>query len=142
MAHPMAAINHTMSESLLKPNQQSLWGALGALLASSGALVCCVLPAVMVSLGAGAGLVTLLGFFPQLIWLSQHKGLVFGFATAMLIFAGLLLHRARRAPCPADLRLAMACQRLRRWSVGLYGFAVIATVVSALFAFVLPKLMA
>ena len=130
-----------MNESLLKPNQASLWGAIGALLASSGALVCCVLPAVMVSLGAGAALVGLLGAFPQLIWLSQHKGWVFGVALVMLALAGFLLLRARRAPCPADPKLAMACRRLRRWSSGLYVTSVIATVVGALFAFILPWLM-
>lgn len=131
-----------MSDSLLKPNQASLWGALGALLASSGALVCCVLPAAMVSLGAGAALVGLLGVFPQLIWLSQHKGWVFGVALVMLAVAGFLLIRARRAPCPADPKLAMACQRLRRWSGILYVTSVIATAVGGLFAFVLPVLLA
>lgn len=131
-----------MSDALLKPNQASLWGALGALLASSGALVCCVLPAAMVSLGAGAALVGLLGVFPQLIWLSQHKGWVFGVALVMLAVAGFLLIRARRAPCPADPKLAMACQRLRRWSGVLYVTSVIATGVGGLFAFVLPVLMA
>ena len=131
-----------MSDSLLKPNQASLWGAVGALLASSGALVCCVLPAIMVSLGAGAALVGLLGAFPQLIWLSQHKGWVFGVALVMLAVAGFLLIRARRAPCPADPKLAMACQRLRRWSGILYVTSVIATAVGGLFAFVLPVLLA
>ena len=49
--------------------KQGLWGAFGALLASSGTLVCCVLPAVMVSLGAGATLAGLVTAVPQLIWL-------------------------------------------------------------------------
>ncbi len=130
-----------MSDSTLKPVRQSLWGALGALLASSGAMVCCVLPAVMVSLGAGASLVGLLGAFPQLIWLSEHKEWVFMVAVVMLLVAGYLLSRARTAPCPADPALAMACQRLRRWSVVLYAISVVGTFIGFLFAFVLPVLM-
>lgn len=134
-------ISHTMTERGLKSSQQSLWGALGALVASSGALVCCVLPAAMVSLGAGASLVSLLGAFPQLIWLSQHKAWVFGVAVLMLLVSGRLLHRARFAPCPADPALAKACQHLRRWSAGLYWVAVLATATGALFAFVLPNVL-
>ena len=132
------SMSEAQSPASLKPNQQGLWAAMGALLASAGTLVCCVLPAAMVSLGAGASLVSLLGAFPQLIWLSAHKGWVFGVALVMLGVAGALLYRARFAPCPADPRLALACQRLRRWSVMVYAFAVIATLTGGLFAFVLP----
>ena len=59
-----------------------------ALLASSATLLCCVLPAVLVSLGAGAALVGLVSAVPQLIWLSEHKALVFGVAGAMLLLSG------------------------------------------------------
>ncbi|MCG6117227.1 MAG: hypothetical protein MEQ07_03405 [Aquimonas sp.] len=117
--------------------RQSLWGALAALLASGGTLVCCVLPAVMVSLGAGAALAGLVTAVPQLIWLSERKGLVFGVAALALAVAGSLLWRARSAPCPADPALARACTRLRRWSVGVYVTAVVLTGVGAIFAFAL-----
>ena len=58
--------------------------AAGALLASSATLVCCVLPAVLVALGAGAALAGLVTAVPQLVWLSEHKALVFGGAAALL----------------------------------------------------------
>ena len=48
------------------------------LLSSAGTLVCCVLPAVLVTLGAGASLAGLVTAIPQLVWLSEHKTLVFG----------------------------------------------------------------
>lgn len=120
--------------------KQGLWGAFGALLASSGTLICCVLPAVMVSLGAGATLAGLVSAVPQLIWLSERKALVFGVAALALAIAGTLLWRARSAPCPADPKLAAACARLRRWSNGLYIASVVATITGAVFAFVLPAL--
>ncbi|MGY6555481.1 MAG: hypothetical protein ACXIUM_13280 [Wenzhouxiangella sp.] len=129
------------STEALSQQRQGLWAAGGALLASTGTLVCCVLPAVMVSLGAGAALVGLISVFPQLVWLSEQKLLVFSLAALALAAAGVMLWRARRAPCPADPRLAKACTRLRRWSTGLYVGSVIATVLGAAFAFLLPILM-
>lgn len=120
------------------PSRGSVWFAGAALLASSGTLVCCVLPAAMVALGAGAALAGLVGAVPQLVWLSAHKALVFGVAGVALIVAGLAQWRARRLPCPADVRLAAACMRVRRWSAGLYVTALGAFALGALFAFVLP----
>ncbi len=110
------------------------------LLASGGTLICCVLPAVMVALGAGAALAGLITAVPQLIWLSEHKAAVFGVAFAMLALSGMLLWRARSLPCPADPALTHTCARLRRISLVLWSFALLCTVVGSLFAFVLPLL--
>jgi hypothetical protein len=109
-----------------------------ALLASSATLVCCVLPAVLVSLGAGAVLVGLVSAVPQLIWLSEHKVLVFGTAGAMLVLSGAILWNARRLPCPTDPQLARNCMRLRAISNRLWGLAVLAYAVGLVFAFLLP----
>ena len=112
-----------------------------ALLASGGTLVCCVLPAVMVALGAGAALAGLVTAVPQLIWLSEHKALVFGIASLMLALSGGMLWRARSLPCPADPAAAVACRRLRTASVLLWGAALVAVAAGAAFAFVLPLLL-
>jgi hypothetical protein len=109
-----------------------------ALLSSGVTLVCCVLPAALVALGAGATLASLVTAIPQLIWLSLHKGLVFGIAGAMLVASGSSLWRARRLPCPADPRLAALCVRLRRVTLGLYALATFSFLLGATFAFVLP----
>lgn len=122
------------------PLRRNLGMAFLTLLASSGTLVCCVLPAVMVALGAGAALAGLVTTVPQLIWLSEHKAGVFGLASAMLTVSGLLLWRARQLPCPAEPDLARSCVRLRRFSLGLWAVALACTAVSAAFAFVLPRL--
>jgi hypothetical protein len=120
--------------------RNGLWFAGAALLASSGTLLCCVLPALMVALGAGAALAGLVSAVPQLVWLSEHKAWVFGLAVIGLVAAGAMLWRARNLPCPADARLAAACARVRRWSLALYFAAVAAFALGALFAFVLPWL--
>lgn len=123
-----------------RPLRRTLGWSVLALLASSGTLVCCVLPAVMVSIGAGAALAGLVTAVPQLVWLSAHKAAVFGAAGAMLAVSGVALWRARRLACPLDPQLAAACTRLRRWSAGLWWASVAAVAVGALFAFVLPRL--
>lgn len=114
--------------------------AIGALLASSATLLCCVLPAVLVAIGAGAALAGLVTAVPQLIWLSEHKPLVFGTAGVLLAISGAALWVGRRAPCPADPELARSCRRLRRLSAIIYTVAAISFAVGAMFAFVLPTL--
>jgi len=124
----------------MDPLRRNVGVAFGTLIASSATLVCCVLPAVLVSIGAGAALVGLVSTFPQLIWLSEHKGWVFGIAAALLLGSGALLWRARSLPCPVDPAAASACMRLRRISHALYFVAVTSFCLGALFAFVLPRL--
>jgi hypothetical protein len=122
------------------PQLRSAGIAAGVLLASTSTLVCCVLPVALVSLGAGATLVSLLTAFPQLIWLSEHKGLVFGFVALCLLAGGLVLWSARRLPCPVDPVAARACIRWRRASAALYGLSLAAFAMGASFAFLLPRL--
>jgi hypothetical protein len=112
--------------------------AFGALLASSATLVCCVLPALLVAIGAGAALMGLVTAVPQLIWLSEHKPLVFGVAGVLLAVSGAALWVGRRAPCPADPDLARSCRWLRRISAIMYVIALMSFGAGVTFAFVLP----
>jgi hypothetical protein len=112
----------------------------GAVLASGATLLCCVLPAVMVSLGAGAALVALISNFPQLVWLSEHKLWVFGVAGVLLAISASMVWRARRLPCPADPESGRRCARLRRVNVALCALALVSIAAGATFAFVLPAL--
>jgi len=111
--------------------------ATGSLLASTATLVCCVLPAVMVSLGAGAAMVGLVTAVPQLIWLSEHKVAVFSVAAVMLVISGILMLNARNLPCPADPKAARTCAKLRRVSVVLFVISAVSLTAGATFAFVL-----
>ena len=109
-----------------------------ALLTSSATLICCVLPAVLVALGAGAALAGLVTALPQLIWLSEHKPLVFGLAGGLLAVSGIALWYGRSLPCPADPAAARTCQRLRRLSAVLYTLALASFALGATFAYALP----
>jgi len=115
-----------------------LASALLALVTSSGTLVCCTLPALLVSIGAGAALSSLVATVPQLVFLSEHKGWVFGIAAAMLALAGALQWHSRTAPCPIDPALRASCLRTRRWSLHVYLLSVALFAIGVLFAYALP----
>lgn len=112
-----------------------------ALLGSLSTLVCCVLPALFVGFGMGAAFAGFIGAFPQLIWLSEHKGIVFGGAALLLAAAGWFQWRARYAACPTDPRLAEACRTTRSWSKWIFALSLGLYGLGAFFAFGLPLLM-
>ncbi len=111
-----------------------------SLFASSSTLICCALPALLVALGAGAALSGLVGAFPQIVWLSEHKIGLFVFAGVMLSSSGALQYINRSAPCPIDPELRNACLRTRKFSLRVYWVSVGIYCVGGFFAFVLPWL--
>ncbi|MES2975357.1 MAG: hypothetical protein V4757_17205 [Pseudomonadota bacterium] len=131
-----------MSADGLGESRAGLWSSLASLFASSSTLICCALPALLVALGAGAALSTLVSVVPQLVWLSEHKEALFAGAGLMLAAGGVLQWRNRNAPCPADPALGRACMRTRRIALRMYLLSVAIYLVGGWFAFVQPLLMA
>lgn len=129
-----------MSADGIVESRASLWTSVLSLFASSSTLVCCALPALLVALGAGAALSSLVSVFPQVVWLSEHKLGLFGFAAVAMAVSGLLQWRNRTAPCPTDPALRQACLKTRQTSWRLYGFSLAVYVVGGWFAFVQPWL--
>ena len=111
-----------------------------SLFTSFSTLICCALPALLVTLGAGAVLSTVVSNVPQLVWISNHKPEVFGLAGLMLLVAGYFQWRSRHAPCPADPAMAEVCRRARRHAKWTYWFSVGIYAIGAWFAFVAPLL--
>lgn len=127
-------------DDLSAPLRQGAWSAWAALATSTGTLVCCALPALLVALGAGAALAGLVSVFPQIVWLSEHKAGVFGVAAAAMALGGVMQWRNRTAPCPTDPALRDACLRTRRWSARVYALSLLFLALGAWFAFVQPLL--
>ena len=124
----------------LNSNRPGLWSSLASLFASSSTLVCCALPALLVSVGAGAALSSLVSTVPQLVWLSEHKLELFSFAGLMLSASGVLQWRNRTAPCPIDPTLRHSCLRTRKVAARMWGVSVAIYAVGGWFAFVQPWL--
>ena len=130
-----------MNADGLVETRRSLWSSVASLFATSSTLVCCAIPAVLVALGAGAALSSLVSVFPQVVWLSEHKLGLFVFAGLMLVVSGVLQWRNRTAPCPTDPALRQACLRTRKVSAMVYGVSVAFYCIGGWFAFVMPLLL-
>ena len=110
------------------------------LFSSISTLVCCALPALLVTLGLGASLASFLGNYPQLIWLSEHKTFVFTFAGGMLALTAFTRWKWKDVSCPTDPELAKACSRTRKISAGIFYGSIAIYAVGAFFAFIAPAL--
>jgi len=89
------------------------------LFASTGTLICCALPIILVTLGLGATVAALTSAFPFLITLSQHKIWVFIFSGVVLGMSGWLLYRPGRS-CPTDPELGALCDKTSVWNRRIY----------------------
>jgi hypothetical protein len=124
----------------MKNSERSLWyqAILPALslFTSVGTLLCCALPALLVTLGMGAALAGVIGFAPWITVISGYKELVFTVSGVFIILAGIMQWRSRYAPCPADSVKAQACSRLRKLSWAILAIAIVLYVVGFFFAFI------
>lgn len=105
------------------------------LFASTGTLVCCALPIILVTLGMGATVAALTTSMPFLITLSQHKIWVFAASAAMLVLSGWMMYRPGRA-CSVDAELGALCDRTRLWNRRIYWTSVVLWGLGFLAAFV------
>lgn len=120
------------------PGAPGKWLAFLSLFTSTGTLICCALPALLVAIGAGAALSTLISVVPGLVWVSEYKEVVFVLAGVMLAVSGWLQWRSRFAPCPLDPRQRDACLRTRKTAKRIYLASVSVYSVGGFFAFLLP----
>ena len=111
-----------------------------SLLASSSTLICCALPALFVSLGAGATLASIVNVFPELIIISKYKIYISAFALLFLIIAGILIKNASVQPCPTDPNLRNICIKTRKKSKIIYIISVFIFAFASIFTYIVPKL--
>lgn len=109
------------------------------LFGSFGTLLCCAIPSTLVLLGLGTTLASFLGNFPQLIWLSEHKEIVFGFSFFMLGLSYLGQKFAMTQSCPIDKR--EDCEKTKEWSRPVFWISLIINIIGAFYAFILPRIM-
>ena len=106
-----------------------------SLFASTSTLLCCALPALLVTVGAGAVMAGIASNVPGYVWLMERKVPLFILSGVMLALAVFMRWRSRHAPCPIDPAEARACARLRRTSGWLLYASVVVYLVGGFFAF-------
>lgn len=129
-----------MTTDGLQESKSGFISSVITLLASSSTLICCAIPALLVSLGAGAALASLVAVFPQIVWISEHKEAIFTISTLLMILGGILQWRNRNAPCPIDPALRDACLKTRKNSLRIYLFSLALLLIGAWFTFIQPLL--
>lgn len=106
-----------------------------SLFTSMGTLVCCALPALLVTLGLGASLAGLISSAPWIAQISNYKVEIFLLSGFLLSSSTVLVIRSRTAPCPIDPVQAIACKRLRKINKITTGLAWLIYLVGFFFAF-------
>ena len=121
-----------MSEPFSK---RDLFAPTLSLFASSSTLLCCALPALLVTIGAGAVMAGMATYVPGYIWLTEQKISLF-ILSGILLFAAIILRwRSRNAPCPIDPDQARACTRLRKRTGVILAVSIVVYCVGGFFAF-------
>jgi mercuric ion transport protein len=77
-----------------------------SLFTSAGTLLCCALPSLLVLLGLGASVASMLSFLPWLVTLSRHKVWTFSISGALIAFTFVntyyIVPRLRTQECSPD----------------------------------------
>jgi len=110
------------------------------LFSSTGTLICCALPIILVTLGLGASVAALTNAFPFLIFLSIHKIWVFAISGLLLIVTAWLIYRPNRS-CPTDAELDNLCNQTQTWNLRIFWLSACIWIVGFIAAFLaLPLL--
>lgn len=124
----------------MEVDQKGLWASYLSLFTSFGTILCCALPTLLVTIGMGAAFAGLIGIFPQIVWLSENKGLVFSLSAIMISISFLMIFLNRNAPCPVDPDQARACKVGRKWSIRIAFVSLSFWLLGFFFAFLAPTL--
>ena len=106
-----------------------------SLFTSIGKLLCCALPALLVTLGMGAALAGFISVAPWITVISKYKIFIFVGAGILLILSSYFLWINRNAPCPTDAKQAKACALLRKFSLYTIIISIVIYIIGFFFAF-------
>jgi mercuric ion transport protein len=109
------------------------------LFTTSGTLICCAIPIMLVSLGMGTAVASMASTAPWLVSLSMYKGWMFGLSGGLIALSAWSVYRPGRT-CPLDPELAAACERADKWNRRFIWFSAAMWSIGFIAAFVLPVL--
>jgi len=109
------------------------------LFTTSGTLICCALPILLVTLGLGSAVVAMTSAAPFLITLTQYKVWVFLFSGLMQLISGWVIYRPGRQ-CPSEAGLGAACSRSDRWNRRIFVASVVIWTIGFFAAYLLLPL--
>ena len=106
-----------------------------SLFTSISTLICCALPALLVTLGLGATLAGLVTNLPWLITFTKYKKIAFAISGIIILITGLIRYKAKNTPCPINPNQAIFCKKLRKITSIIFYSSVIIWIIGFFFAF-------
>ncbi len=94
-----------------------------ALFTTSGTLLCCALPILLVSMGFGAIVASLNYNVPGLMFLAEHKMWTLSLSAMLLLLLAWVIWRPNQS-CPTDSELAAKCLTAKRWNQRIFWLSV------------------
>ena len=105
-------------------NTNNKWFRWLTLFTTSGTLLCCALPILLVSLGLGSVVASMNYNIPGMFWLAQHKYWTIALSACMLAFLAWMIWRPTQS-CPTDPELARYCETSKKWNKRIFWLSVI-----------------
>ncbi len=125
-----------MNRSLIK----QFFTPILSLFASFSTLICCALPALLVTLGMGATLASIISIFPWVTIISKYKIEIFITAGFMILISIILFLKEKKSPCPSDMKIANLCAKLRFINLIMLYISLIFYSFGFFFAFLVAKI--
>ena len=107
-----------------------------SLFTSTATLLCCALPFLLVSIGAGAVLAGLVSNVPQIVWVSENKNLVFIIAGVLLLLSWAMNIYSENTSCTIDKK--QACSDSKNLSNVIFKISVFTYCVGLFFGYIFP----
>ena len=109
---------------LVDSSPNKAWFRWLTLFTTSGTLLCCALPILLVSLGLGSVVASINYNIPGMFWLAQHKYWTLGLSAVMLGFLAWMIWRPNQS-CPTDPELARYCETSKKWNKRIFWLSII-----------------
>ena len=109
-----------------------------SLFTSFSTLICCALPALLVTLGLGAVLAGIFSSFPFIVTLSNYKEWTFVIAASLIGLNFFLVYRKRKEDEDCEIPgegLETSCDTASRWSKGILWISAIMLLVGLFMAY-------
>lgn len=139
----VSAVSQSQKNKVEK-QQSSMWRQtilpFLSLFTSVGTLLCCALPALLVTFGLGAALAGFVSAVPRISAVSEYKEIVFAVAGLLIAFSAFMQWRARNAPCPVDPKQAKLCMTMRKISLWITLLSAVIYLIGFFFAFLAADL--
>ncbi len=112
-----------------------------SLFGSLSTLLCCALPVLLVSIGMGATFASMTSTFPQIIWLTERKDVLFVITAILLIVSYIMMKRAEGLACPIDPAQAEVCGEAKSGTKIVFWVTVVIYLVGFAFSYIIPYIL-